>query len=95
MGHLEVCSDGLETFAAQCIATSGRLATQVPTGGQGPATQATSAAVATAYSTIKATAAVLAYRVQETSSRLIISTARFATTETEAAHRLAALDSST
>lgn len=91
MGRLEVCDEGLQALAVQCVATSAQLATQVPTASTAPPAQATSAAVATAYAALKATAEVLADRVQETGSRLTTSASHYAMTEANSAFRIDAL----
>jgi hypothetical protein len=52
--------------------------------------QATAAAVSTAYTALRTTAAVLAARVQATGEELTVSADRYVTTDTTSAERLSA-----
>lgn len=90
MGFLDVCGDGLQALAGQCSLDASRLASRVIAGAAGPPTQATAAAVASAYVAIGATAAALSGRVYATGDQLITAATQYVNTDETSAQRLSA-----
>jgi len=66
MGVVRVSDEGVQKLAARCATVSAQLADDTVAPLPGPPTQATAAAVASAYATLNATATALARRVEKT-----------------------------
>lgn len=91
MGTLKVRDNGLAALAAQCTAIASRLASEVPTPAAGPPTQATTAAVGSAYTALEATSAVLAARIHTMARKLEISGSQYVGADNTSAQQLSEL----
>jgi len=91
MGGLAVRAEGLREVAAQCAASSSRLASQVPAATAGLPTHASVSAVGAAYIAVAETAIVLSDRVRATSEKLAAAADRYLSTDNDSAQRLSAV----
>lgn len=81
----------MNALAGHSAAMATQLADRVPTPIASPPTQATSAAVSSAYVALAAVATVLATRAQTTAGKLTTSASQYVSTDETSAQRLSGL----
>lgn len=91
LGTVRICAEGLNALAGHSAAMATQLADRVPTPIASPPTQATSAAVSSAYVALAAVATVLATRAQTTAGKLTTSASQYVSTDETSAQRLSGL----